>query len=84
MKQVTVFSTSQCAVCQTLKQWLDRQQISYQAINLEEQPQHQADILAKSGSLQVPITLIKDTKTNHETVINGPQYSAIKKALELA
>ena len=38
MKQVTVFSTSQCAVCQTLKQWLDRQQISYQAINLEEQP----------------------------------------------
>ena len=81
-RTVTVFSTNNCALCVTLKKWLKSQQIEFEAINLDQDPTRQAEIIKKAGSMRVPITLITDPD-GQETVINGPNYSAIKKILGL-
>ena len=80
---ITVFSTNNCAVCKTLKQWLKKQQIEFDSVNLEQDPSRQAEIIQKAGSMQVPISLIIDDN-GQETVITGPQYRAIKKALGIS
>ena len=45
--KVTVFSTSHCSSCIALKQWLDKNQIDYQAVNLDDNPEQQAEIFKK-------------------------------------
>ena len=78
--KVTVFSTTYCPSCQTLKKWLTEQQITYEAVNVEEQPERQEELVAKSGGFFVPVTLIKHGD-GREEVVQGTQYSQIKAAL---
>ena len=80
--QITVFSTTHCPACQTLKTWLDRQGLEYEAVNLEKQPERQAEVIEKSGSFLVPITIIK-LSTGQEEIIQGTAYARIKKILNL-
>ena len=80
--QVTVFSTTYCPSCQTLKKWLEQQQIEYQAVNVEEEPGRQAELIAKSGGFLVPVTLIAHGD-GREVVVLGTQYAKIKSALGL-
>ena len=75
--KITVFTTNRCPSCQTLKKWLDGQNIDYQVVNLEEEPDRQDEVLQKSGSLTVPVTSIVDSEGN-EQVIVGPNYDQIK------
>lgn len=82
-KTVTVFSTTYCATCKQLKKWMDDKEIKYDSVNLEEHPDRQAEVMEKSGGLQVPVTFITDEDGN-EQVINGPQYSDILSALGMA
>ena len=80
-KKVTVFTTSYCPSCQTLKKWLTDQKIDYETVNLEENPERQEEVLQKSGSLTVPVTLISDTKGNEQVVV-GPKYDQIRSILK--
>ena len=80
--QITVFSTTYCPACSTLKQWFDKQQISYKAVNIEEEPDQQAEMIKKSGSFSTPVTLIV-TPDGNEQVFVGLQYAEIKAALQL-
>ena len=80
--RVTVFSTTYCPSCQVLKQWLDEQKIAYQAVNVEEDPERQQELVAKSGGFLVPVTLVKH-QDGREEVIQGTQYTQIKTALGL-
>ena len=83
-KQVTVFSTTHCGSCAMLKKWLDDKQVSYESVNLEEDPSRQAEVIEKSGSMQVPVTFITDGNDQDSLkVINGPNYGEIKQALGL-
>ena len=81
--KTTVFTTNYCASCQTLKRWLDEQQVSYQTVNLDNQPGRQAEILKKTGQLQVPVVTILQPDGD-ETVVVGNQFSQIRRALGLA
>ena len=80
--QVTVFSTTYCPSCQTLKAWLKGQAIDYIAVNVEEEPERQAELIEKSGGFSVPVTLIKHAD-GREEVVQGTQYAKIKTALGL-
>ena len=80
--QVTVFSTTYCPSCQTLKKWLQQQQIEYQSVNVEKEPERQAELIAKSGGFLVPVTLITHGD-GREEVVQGTQYAKIKSALGL-
>lgn len=69
MKKITVFTTTTCAYCGMVKKWLDSKGISYNVVNLDEQPEMQKQVYEKSGALTVPITLIENDDSSEEVVI---------------
>lgn len=52
-----------------VKKWLDSKGISYNVVNLDEQPEMQKQVYEKSGALTVPITLIENDDSTEEVVI---------------
>jgi glutaredoxin 3 len=69
MKKITVYTTSTCAYCGMVKKWLDSKGITYEVVNLDEQPEMQKQVFEKSGALTVPITLIEKDDNTEEVVI---------------
>lgn len=68
-KKITVFTTSTCAYCVMVKKFLDNKGVAYDVVNLEEQPHRQAEVLAKSGAMTVPVTLIEKDDSSEEVVV---------------
>lgn len=69
MKKITVFTTNTCAYCAMVKKWLDSKGVSYEVVNLDEQPEKQKEIYEKSGALTVPVTLIEKEDNTEEVVV---------------
>lgn len=69
MKKITVFTTTTCAYCGMVKKWLDSKGVSYDVVNLDEQPEMQKQVYEKSGALTVPVTLIENDDSTEEVVI---------------
>ncbi|MCA9349146.1 glutaredoxin family protein [Candidatus Saccharibacteria bacterium] len=82
--KVTVFSTTYCASCAALKKWLDAKGVAYESVNLDENPDRQQEVLEKSGTLSVPVTIIADGQGVEMPPVTGPNYSAISSMLGLA
>lgn len=68
-KKITVFTTNTCAYCAMVKRFLDSKGYSYDVVNLDEQPERQAEVLAKSGALTVPVTLVEHEDSSEDVVI---------------
>ncbi len=68
-KKITVFTTNTCAYCGMVKKYLDSKGVTYETVNLEEQPHRQAEVLAKSGAMTVPVTLIEKEDKTEEVVV---------------
>jgi glutaredoxin len=52
-----------------VKKWLDNKGHSYNVINLDEQPEKQAEALQLSGALTVPITVVTKEDDSKEVVV---------------
>ncbi len=70
MKKITVYTTNTCQYCNMVKKWLDNKGLSYNTVNLDEQPEKQKEVYEKSGALTVPVTLI-EKEDSHEEVVVG-------------
>ncbi|MBX4199564.1 glutaredoxin [Candidatus Saccharibacteria bacterium] len=68
-KNITIFTTNTCSYCVMVKRFLDMKGHSYDIINLDEQPERQAEALAVSGALTVPITVVTKEDDSQEVVI---------------
>ena len=68
-KKVTIFTTNTCAYCVMVKRYLDSKGVSYDVVNLDDQPERQAEVLAKSGALTVPVTLVEKEDNSEEVVV---------------
>jgi len=79
MKKVTVFTTTTCAYCPMVKKYLDKKGVAYDTVNLDEHPERQKEIYAKSGALTVPITLVEKEDKTEEVVIgyNLPRLASV-------
>jgi len=77
-KKITVFTTNTCTYCVMVKKFLDTKGISYDVVNLDEQPEKQQEVYAKSGALTVPVTLVEKEDNSEEVVIgyNLPRLSS--------
>lgn len=77
-KKITVFTTTTCAYCPMVKKYLDGKGLTYDVVNLDEQPEKQKEVYEKSGALTVPITLIEREDSTEEVVIgfNLPKLSS--------
>ena len=68
---LTIYTTTQCAYCKMVKQFLDLKGAKYEVINLDEHPEKQAEAMAMSGAMTVPVT------TNGKAVVVGWNPSKI-------
>ena len=68
-KNITIFTTNQCAYCPMVKRYLDSKGLTYDVVNLEEHPHRQEEALKISGSLTVPITVVTKTDDSQQVVV---------------
>lgn len=69
VKNITIFTTNTCAYCAMVKRYLDAKQHTYDVVNLDEHPERQAEALALSGALTVPITVVTKEDDSRQVVI---------------
>jgi glutaredoxin 3 len=68
-KDITIYTTNTCAYCVMVKKWLGAKGHAYQVINLDEQPEKQAEALQLSGALTVPITVVTKQDDSKEVIV---------------
>lgn len=69
VKNITIFTTNTCAYCAMVKRYLDAKQHTYDVVNLDDHPERQAEALALSGALTVPITVVTKEDNSRQVVI---------------
>ena len=81
--QVTIYSTSICAACHALTDWLDKRQIQYTKRITDEDPVAMADFMAvNDGNIGVPFSIVTDNN-GKEIKIPGFDQKKFKQALGL-
>jgi mycoredoxin len=81
MGTVTMYSTTWCGYCRTLKGQMDRGGIAYTEINIEHDPAS-ADFVEKAnkGNQTVPTVLVVGSQ-GQETTMTNPSLAQVKAAL---
>jgi glutaredoxin 3 len=69
VKSITIFTTNTCAYCAMVKKWLDTKGLGYEVVNLDTNPERQAEALALSGALTVPVTVVTKHDDSKEVVV---------------
>ena len=69
VKNITIFTTNTCAYCVMVKKWLGTKGYSYEEVNLDENPDRQAEALEVSGQLAVPVTIVTKQDDSQEVVV---------------
>ena len=68
-KDITIFTTNTCGYCVMVKRWLGAKGHTYQEVNLDQNPDRQAEALALSGALTVPVTVVTKSDDSKEVII---------------
>ncbi|EGG45116.1 MULTISPECIES: mycoredoxin [Streptomyces] len=78
---VTMYSTTWCGYCRRLKSQMDREGISYNEINIEQDPQSAAFVeKVNEGNQTVPTVLVV-SPSGSETVMTNPSLAQVKQAM---
>jgi glutaredoxin 3 len=81
VKNITIFTTNTCAYCAMVKKYLDVKNHKYEVVNLDEQPERQAEALSLSGALTVPVTVVTKHDDSQEVIVG---YNLAKLAPAIA
>ncbi len=68
-KNITVFTTNTCAYCGMVKQYLSAKGHSYEVVNLDDNPERQAEAMALSGAMTVPVTVVTKQDDSQEVIV---------------
>lgn len=68
-KDITIFTTNTCAYCVMVKKWLTSKNLTYNEVNLDEQPERQQEAYEMSGQLAVPVTVITKDDESKEVIV---------------
>ncbi|HYH74800.1 MAG TPA: glutaredoxin family protein [Candidatus Saccharimonadales bacterium] len=68
-KNVTIFTTNTCAYCVMVKKYLSNKGIAYEEVNLDQNPERQAEALEISGALTVPVTVVTQQDDSRDVVV---------------
>ena len=69
VKNITIFTTNTCAYCAMVKKWLKAKGMGYEEVNLDQNPERQAEALALSGALTVPVTVVTKDDDSKSVVV---------------
>ena len=75
MNSVTVYTTTQCPYCVMLKKFLSEQNINFNEVNVETQPEIMEQLVKTTGQMGVP-----QTEVNGQWIV-GFDPNNIMKAL---
>lgn len=79
-KKITIYTTNTCTYCGMVKRYLDSKSLQYEVVNLEEHPERQAEAMAASGALTVPITVVTK-QDDSQSVVVGYNLSQLAPAV---
>lgn len=79
-KKITIYTTNTCTYCGMVKRYLDSKAMKYEVVNLEEHPERQAEAMAASGALTVPITVVTK-QDDSQAVVVGYNLSQLAPAI---
>jgi len=68
-KKITIFTTNTCAYCGMVKKYLGAKGFSYEEVNLDQNPERQAEAMALSGALTVPVTVVTKQDDSREVIV---------------
>jgi glutaredoxin 3 len=68
-KNVTIFTTNTCGYCGMVKKFLQAKGVTYDEVNLDQNPERQAEALQLSGALTVPVTVVTKHDDTREVVV---------------
>lgn len=68
-KNVTIFTTNTCGYCVMVKRYLSSKGVAYEEVNLDQNPERQAEALEISGALTVPVTVVTKEDDSREVVV---------------
>ncbi|MBI4100951.1 glutaredoxin family protein [Candidatus Microgenomates bacterium] len=66
-KSAVIYTTNTCAYCGPVKDFLKQKKIAFEEVNLDDQPQRRQELLAITGQMAVPVTVI--TKEDNSKAI---------------
>lgn len=69
VKNITIFTTTTCAYCPMVKKYLSAKGYAYDEVNLDQNPERQAEALALSGALTVPVTVVTKHDDSREVIV---------------
>lgn len=69
VKNITIFTTTTCAYCPMVKKYLGAKGYSYDEVNLDQNPERQAEALALSGAMTVPVTVVTKHDDSREVIV---------------
>ena len=69
VKNITIFTTNTCGYCQMVKKYLGAKGMTYEEVNLDENPDRQAEALQMSGALTVPVTVVTKADDSQEVIV---------------
>ena len=69
VKNITIFTTNTCAYCAMVKKYLGAKGMKYDVVNLDEQPERQAEAYELSGALTVPVTVVTKEDESREVIV---------------
>ncbi len=80
---VTIYSTTTCATCHLVTEWLDKQQVPYTKKNTDEDGAAMMEFMSvNDGFIGVPFTVISDGDTVVDK-LSGFDQKRFKQALGL-
>jgi glutaredoxin 3 len=79
-KNITIYTTNTCSYCVMVKKWLSAKGHSYEEVNIDNEPHRQAEAMAASGAMTVPVTVVTKDDDTREVVV-GFNLSKLAPAL---
>lgn len=73
---VVVYTTSSCGWCRLAKQYLDQKGVSYEEVDIAQNPARMAELVFKSSQTGVPVIDVNGT------IVVGYNPSALERALQ--
>jgi glutaredoxin 3 len=69
VKNITIFTTTTCAYCPMVKKYLGAKGFTYDEVNLDQNPDRQAEAHALSGAMTVPVTVVTKHDDSREVIV---------------
>lgn len=79
--KITIYSTPTCGYCQLAKQYFDKNNVTYQDIDVLADEARQKEMVDKSGQMGVPVIVI--TKDGKEEILIGFQKEKLAQLLDI-